>query len=52
MVKLECRKGDGIVLHVIDVCTHTSVEEGGDGDEGLSGLSNDAVVEVLIFGKC
>jgi hypothetical protein len=41
--------GDGIVLHVIDVGTHTTVEEGGD--EGLSGLSNDVVVEVLIESK-
>jgi hypothetical protein len=34
---------------VIDVCTHTSVEEGGD--EGLSGLSDDVIVEVLVWRK-
>ena len=38
--------GDGVVLHVLDVCTHTTVEEGGD--EGLSGLGNDVIVEVLV----
>jgi hypothetical protein len=36
-------------LHVIDKCTHTTIEKGGD--EGLSGLSNDVIVEVMIEGK-
>ena len=30
---------------MIDVCTYTSVEEGSD--EGLCGLSDDVIVEVL-----